>query len=129
MKRVILATGLLIGLPTSFAASPIVTGQDSIDLLKKLEKAEVLTLDAHAMGKTYYKVNDSLCLFEGDTEQLSCNDILLSDESSAASDLQRIIDISLVSYDGSAMGAKAYFKTEAQFCFITNDENTTFSCN
>ncbi len=113
----------------AFAANSTISGVEAIQLLKKLEQSKVITLDGHAMGKTYYRVNESLCLFSGDRETLECNDKQISGEDISADDLENLINISLLTYDGSAMGGKAYFKTNAEFCFITNSEDSTLSCD
>ncbi len=130
MKLTILTTCLLLTLTSAFAASPVLTGSDAIDLVEKLQKTKVLSFDGHAMGKTYYRVNESaLCLFEADTENLSCNNQIIADEDTAAETLEAMINTSVVVYDGAAMGGKAYFKANSEFCFISNDEKVTFSCN
>ncbi len=118
-----------------FANSFQVTGDDAIKLVEKMQKTKLITFDGHAMGKTYFAVNQSLCLFSGDSRVLSCNDVKVSSKEMAEEDLENMVQLSVLTYDGAAMGGKTYFRNEAQFCSLstvsdkkTNEEVAALNC-
>ncbi len=105
----------------------------AIKLLQKLTKSQTLSFDGHAMGKAYYQVNETLCLFQAESETLSCNDIEISKGDQAAIDLEQMIQLGLVRYEGSAMGGKSYFENDSKYCYISTqhkdkEEVLSLSC-
>ena len=120
MKLKLIFSILFLTLAQTQAASRFdLSGEKALKMFDKLEKVNILSYDGYAMGKAYYKVNDSLCLFESEKTELECNDTKMSDKEEAELELETMVQLSLITYDGAAMGGKAYFKTKAEYCYLT----------